>query len=464
MFYGREDELKILNKRYESDRFEFGYVYGQRRIGKTTLVDEFAKNKKSIVLFASDSDDKTIRDDFTDVLSSITGITYGSFKNWDEFFEAVAKYFDDDKGVLIIDEYPNIMLTRDGKRKKTDFVSKLQNAIDHIFLKQKFLLILTGSNVSFMEKEVGDTNAPLYKRNTFQLFVSKLEWTDAVKMLHGMNYENITKTLCLTDTFPYYLSLIDTTKSFEENLDNLFFAKDAPFVSDPSKIITSEIAASGLYASIMRNISSGINSVSALADALNIDTATISVYLEKMIKNKVVSKHYYFDSKRITYYKIIDRMTSFYFRFIYSNVELIKLGYGEAIKNKYKNAIDNFIHLAFEDVCITYLNYLNKKMMLNTLYLSFEKYSVEHSILNRSIELDIVSSSDDYLLAGECKFSVSKKSINVYNKLKENISVEPFKKYKHQELYIFSSSGFDDRLLAVNDSSLHLIDLEKMLK
>ena len=150
MFYGREDELKILNKRYESDRFEFGYVYGQRRIGKTTLVDEFAKNKKSIVLFASDSDDKTIRDDFTDVLSSITGITYGSFKNWDEFFEAVAKYFDDDKGVLIIDEYPNIMLTRDGKRKKTDFVSKLQNAIDHIFLKQKFLLILTGSNVSFM--------------------------------------------------------------------------------------------------------------------------------------------------------------------------------------------------------------------------------------------------------------------------------------------------------------------------
>lgn len=464
MFCGREEELNILNKRYHSNHFEFGYIYGQRRIGKTTLVDEFAKDKKSLVFFASDSDDKTIRDDFTNTLSSVTGINYGSFRSWDDFFIEVSNFFKDDFGLVVIDEYPNIMLTRDGKRKKTDFVSKLQNAIDHIFIKQKFLLILTGSNVSFMEKEVADTNAPLYKRNTFQLLISKLEWFDAIKMLNGMNEVDKLKTLCLTDTFPYYLSRIDVTKSFEENLEELFFAKDALFVSDPSKTITSEMAANGLYSSIMRNIASGINSVSSLAEVINVDTATISVYLDKMMKNNIVSKHYYFNSKRITYYKIIDRMAAFYFRFIFANSELIKLGYGRAIKLKINNAIDNFIHLAFEDVCITYLHYLNKNMKLETLYPSFEKYHIENSILNRSIEIDIASSSEDHLLVGECKFSNSKKSIGVLNKLIENVSVEPFKNYVHKNFYIFSSSGFENALLDIKDKNIHLIDLKAMLE
>ena len=45
MFVGREEELKILDNRYNSDRFEFGYQYGQRRIGKTLLLDDFSKNK-----------------------------------------------------------------------------------------------------------------------------------------------------------------------------------------------------------------------------------------------------------------------------------------------------------------------------------------------------------------------------------------------------------------------------------
>ena len=51
MFYGREEELGILDKRFNSNRFEFGFVYGQRRIGKTTLLDEFGKSHKTLMFF-----------------------------------------------------------------------------------------------------------------------------------------------------------------------------------------------------------------------------------------------------------------------------------------------------------------------------------------------------------------------------------------------------------------------------
>ena len=48
MFVGRERELQKLESMYESDQFEFAVFYGRRRVGKTTLINEFCKNKKTM--------------------------------------------------------------------------------------------------------------------------------------------------------------------------------------------------------------------------------------------------------------------------------------------------------------------------------------------------------------------------------------------------------------------------------
>ena len=42
---GRKEELDHLKKLYESDNFEFLVMYGRRRVGKTTILQEFAKNQ-----------------------------------------------------------------------------------------------------------------------------------------------------------------------------------------------------------------------------------------------------------------------------------------------------------------------------------------------------------------------------------------------------------------------------------
>ena len=59
--YGRFKELALLEQRYDSPRFEFGYLYGERRIGKSTLLSMFFQGKKSIILRATDSSDSDIR-------------------------------------------------------------------------------------------------------------------------------------------------------------------------------------------------------------------------------------------------------------------------------------------------------------------------------------------------------------------------------------------------------------------
>ena len=48
MIIGRESELNTLDKIYKKNKFECVIMYGRRRVGKTTIINEFVKNKKNI--------------------------------------------------------------------------------------------------------------------------------------------------------------------------------------------------------------------------------------------------------------------------------------------------------------------------------------------------------------------------------------------------------------------------------
>ena len=55
MFVGRERELKKLNTLYNSGHFEFAVFYGRRRVGKTTLIKEFIKDKEACYYMATEA-------------------------------------------------------------------------------------------------------------------------------------------------------------------------------------------------------------------------------------------------------------------------------------------------------------------------------------------------------------------------------------------------------------------------
>lgn len=461
-YFGRTEELKILDNKYNSDKFEFGYLYGQRRIGKTSLIEMFRKGHNSIVLFATDSDDTLLLDSLSNQLNEQIGIEGATYNNWDSFFKAIGNHFANNKGIIVIDEYPNIVLTRDGKRKKTDFVSNLQKAIDYQYKYQSFVLLLTGSNVSFMEKEIRDTRAPLYERHTFQLQLFKFEWDEALIPLKNIIDQEKAKILALTNTYPLYLSLIDDKLNFDENLNNIFYTRAAAFIDDPNKLFTSAIAESGFYASILNSISNGINTIGDIANKLNGETGKVAKYLDELLQAGIVSKKTIFMSARQTYYIINDPMLAFYYRFIRNNVEMIKLGYGKQIRAKQENAINDFIYHYFENECIEYLSFLNKNGLLKDLYYDFQNYHVENSVLNRSVEIDIVSSTKKCLLVGECKFTRGKRTFKDYYDLLEDISVPPFSNYKDKELFIFGANGFEESLLNLKNDNLHLISLTDM--
>ena len=70
MFIGREKELRDLNTLYAENKFQLFVLYGRRRVGKTTLLNEFCKDKAAIFYSAEQSNDKLNLEKFSALVFS----------------------------------------------------------------------------------------------------------------------------------------------------------------------------------------------------------------------------------------------------------------------------------------------------------------------------------------------------------------------------------------------------------
>ena len=80
MFIGRKKELKELNFRFNNSKKEFGVIYGRRRIGKSTLINEFLKDKPNIFFQAKKDSLRSLNSE-----GEITDEEYDyCLEHWDE--------------------------------------------------------------------------------------------------------------------------------------------------------------------------------------------------------------------------------------------------------------------------------------------------------------------------------------------------------------------------------------------
>jgi len=107
MFYGREKDLRILEEKWASDRFEFGCIYGTRRIGKTSLINKFLEGKDGLYFQAKEASELENRRGLSKIINKILGYPQGYvFPSWDELLDAVLTISEGKRFAFIIDEYP----------------------------------------------------------------------------------------------------------------------------------------------------------------------------------------------------------------------------------------------------------------------------------------------------------------------------------------------------------------------
>ena len=211
MFIGRKDELIELNYRFNTNRKEFGVIYGRRRIGKSILINEFLKDKPSLFYQAKKD---TIYGNLKSLSYEIDKLlklpSYFVFSNIKEAFDSIIEYANNKRFVIAIDEYPYIV------NQDSAFSSVLQEIIDKA--PDNIMFIISGSDISMLKNEIENRNSPLYKRRTFEMYIKRLKYDECMEYFNGISNEDKIKYLSLTSTFPYYLSAMNYNISFEENV------------------------------------------------------------------------------------------------------------------------------------------------------------------------------------------------------------------------------------------------------
>ena len=459
-FIGRNAELSELNERFESGRFEMGVVYGSRRIGKTSLLKEFVKDKAFFYFQAKESSDLDNRTAFSTEINKLIGIPYSFvYPSYSDGFDALLKYASGKPFVIVIDEIAFIAQADKG------FLSELQYNIDHKFKDTEVKLILSGSTISFMKDILKNKRGPLFQRSTFQMNIKKLIYSDALAFLDGFTTEEKIKYLSVFGEHPFYLEMIDRTKSFEENLFHLLFSRFGNLVDAPDKVLPTASKDQNTYNTILKAIAHRKRTNKEIAEYIGKDPNYVAAYLPRLIENEIIEKRESFNkNQKMNYYEISDNLIRFWYRFVFDNRDEILQNMGKIIYAESIDEIALFISMGFEDVALSYLTEKNIKGELGYHYEVIRGYKVDNSKIGRSIELDGlakgIGKAKNRLLVAECKYRKKVLSLSVLEHVMESVSIFQAEYY---DIYLFSKSGFAEDLLALKDPQVHLISVEDMM-
>lgn len=335
-FYDRKNELKILEQ-IEKNSYSnaaFTIITGRRRIGKTALLKKFISKKKSCYLFTTRSSEPILCQQWQKELEqSIDLKIFGSITTLKELFEQIIEYSKQEHFILIIDEFQEL------QNINSSFFSHLQNIWDNCKDNSKINFIACGSVYSMMIKIFEGAKEPLFGRATAKIHLKPFTPSVCKEILKDFNPQYTNEDLlCLYmlsgGVAKYIFLLMESGSITHTKMINYVTGISSPFLIDGKDLLISEIGKDyGIYFSILSLISSGMTVQSKIDSIIQKNTGSYLSNLNKTFNViKPVRPIFSKPESRNVRWQITDSYLRFYFRFIYSNQNLIELGQYDLLK------------------------------------------------------------------------------------------------------------------------------------
>ena len=282
MFVNRRPELDALETRYASGRAEFVIVTGRRRVGKTALLTTFATGKWALrfTAYLDSQDNQLCRLSFLlrqlerPELTPSPDFTYGT---WEALFQTMGAMAAQERLLVILDEWPYLV----GSSRR--LASVLQHIWDETLQHTRLMLILSGSYLSIMERDILGQRAPLYGRRTGQLLLRPLGLRDAAAFMPGCSAETMVEVYAVTGGMPGYLLQFSDRHDLWTNLRQAVFSRDSFLYNEPDLLLREELREPRLYAALLRAIAQGHHRVRDITRTAGFaDRATATRYLDTL--------------------------------------------------------------------------------------------------------------------------------------------------------------------------------------
>lgn len=447
-FVDREQEMATLQSEYERDGSALVVLYGRRRVGKTTLISEFIKNKKALFFLASEESESQNRLAFQEKAADFLNsnlLKNVEVKSWDVLFRAIMDSHFDSKPVIVLDEFQYL-----GKSNPA-FPSVFQRIWEEILKDRQVMVILCGSLISMMQSQTLAYDSPLYGRRTAQIRLKQIPFAYYHQFFPDKSRKELIEMYAVTGGVPKYIELFSQSKDIYSAIEKCVLNRSGYLYDEPYFLLQQEVSEVGSYFSIIKAIAAGNTKLSSIAGVLEVKSTSLTKYLKTLIDLDILEREVPVtedspEKSKKGLYKIKDNYLRFWFAFVYPNMSFIESGHGRIVMDKIrKSLVRNHIAFVYEDICRERMWEINAEGVWPFYFSKLGRY------WDSKEEIDIAAIDPDgkNLILGECKYWQEPVGVSALRELEAKAKTVSWEKEKRKTWFVlFSVNGFTEDLRA----------------
>lgn len=428
MFYGRKNELSALSNEVAKPNAKAKVLVmtGRRRVGKSTLVQQFSTQAKGLQFFQltgiPPKRQNRMKTELNNLASQIA-VTFSVPKpilhDWNDAIQAIGVYVKQGNCILLIDEINWFGKTHD------DMAGTLfalwEQTLRHI---TGLTLIMTGSLAGWIHQNFID-NTGWYGRISWHEKLQPLKLKDNLQFIPASkakrlsNHEKMSFML-VSGGIPFYLEQYDFSQSFDSNIQRLAFSPQGYFFTEFDILMADLFRAKAeRVETILRFLNSQKRTIGEIAAHLNQDKANGHLYnhLNMLTDSAFITKTLHWDVNKGVrvehdgYYYISDPYLRFYLKAIAPQAEAIRKGQGKAPKN-----LSSLLGLQFEHVMRN-----NVDIIYRALNLLPESVIHADRYIGKDLEIDFLIETSRSWYIVEMKYYQGEVPQKVSHELKQKI-------------------------------------------
>ena len=458
MVLGRSTQKEYLEQFYNKPGSQLIVMYGDKGMGKTTLLQEFMQGKEACYYQARPCSDKEqahlwsmeLRESGQGKLSS-----YPDFADLTEFIQSETGT--DKKLVLIVDEFQHIV------KGSKEFIDSMVGLLHHMWGERDALIILCSSCIGWVENSMVTRMGEAAFEISGFLKIRELSFDVLYEYFKASRpAEECISLYSILGGVPGAWKWVEPKKSFKENICNLFLTSDGALSRAARDQVESQLRETNVYYTILAAMASGSQKLNDLYHDTGFSRAKISVYLKNLMELEIVEKVFSFDSEgrentQKGIYRISNHLVNFYFRFLYPHLSALSMLEPERFYDKYiRPELAGYVAGFFREICTQYLEQENQQEHLPLTFVKSGEW------VGKMGSLDFVAQDEEgKTLIGGC---YCERSIMPYEKYEGWMECLKAAKLEADEIYLFAWEGVDQRIqdMAQQEDKVHIVSWRKL--
>lgn len=192
---------------------------------------------------------------------------------------------------MIIDEFPYMV------KNNKEIPSILQNLWDNVLKEENIMIILCGSSMSFIEKEILAEKNPLYGRATGIYKMTQMNFYDAIKFFPNYSLEDKIYAYSILGGIPHYLKEFDCAKSIKQNIQDNILKKGCILYNEVNFMLHQELREIAMYNTIIEAIALGNTRLNDIYLKTSIEKTKIIAYISNLIELGIIEREFSADDK-----------------------------------------------------------------------------------------------------------------------------------------------------------------------